>query len=322
MKIVVLVTQHLLLLTLLHAWAQSTTPNFVFGPPCQQGAFALPDTLVSWTCGIQMTGRYACAGGALRFPSSLADGSCAHHLQDLLPATYPHMLPLLTPSEQGTVQHSTVQWWCAPCLFCKTLIRGLGLSCTWPTQLLLWDSWLGLAAQNCRTQHVSSSSLGRLPMHSARSQSVKCCLSGVSRLNRLQHGGTHRCGLPACASGPSSNGGRRVQLQPGGQQGGHAAGPGHQHAPGHAACLRRQPRWIRHRHQRLGERLALDTMENSPGFASYGACIPDLSPEIPAGGPRRLWQDINLIMLCHGQYAPADQLFKSKARWRTVPMVW
>ena len=42
---------------------QSTTPEWIFGPKCQQGPITVPDTSATWTCGIQVTGNYACAGG-------------------------------------------------------------------------------------------------------------------------------------------------------------------------------------------------------------------------------------------------------------------
>ena len=48
------------------AWSgnvQSTTPEWIFGPKCQQGPITIPDTSATWTCGIQITGRYACSGG-------------------------------------------------------------------------------------------------------------------------------------------------------------------------------------------------------------------------------------------------------------------
>lgn len=44
---------------------QSTTPEWIFGPKCQQGPITIPDTSATWTCGIQVTGRYACSGGQL-----------------------------------------------------------------------------------------------------------------------------------------------------------------------------------------------------------------------------------------------------------------
>ncbi|BDA48144.1 hypothetical protein COCOBI_11-4030 [Coccomyxa sp. Obi] len=41
-----------------------TGQSWVFGPTCQQVQFSMPDTSLSWSCGIQNTGRAACSGGS------------------------------------------------------------------------------------------------------------------------------------------------------------------------------------------------------------------------------------------------------------------
>ncbi|CAL8462862.1 g2396 [Coccomyxa elongata] len=59
-----------------------TGQSWVFGPTCQQTQFSMPDTSLSWSCGIVNTGRAACSGGSSSVSTTTAN--CPNS-----PVTYP-----------------------------------------------------------------------------------------------------------------------------------------------------------------------------------------------------------------------------------------